>query len=188
MAYERRLEVVLRCREPKPYRRIWEVLDGETGELLLQRWEDDLAVAFAAGETLVHGEMTVIRNLDPDTKASCYGLSTASGFQMTAWQAGEKPRRKRGGKKNYMKLHAEKAQELDDETALALFRLANNINSRGEVVDNKRHRPLSAAGIGKLWGLQRSQAFARLKKLKEAGVLTTEDGKYIVNKVYLEKT
>ena len=186
MEYERRKRVILRCREPAPYRRIFEVFDEETGELILQKWEDDIGAAFAAGERLAHGELTVLRD-QGENGAFCYSVTAPSGFTVSGWTADRKTPRKRGGRKNYMKLHAEKAQELDDETALALFRLANNINAKGVIVDSKRYRPLSADGIGALLGLQRSRTFAKLRKLRDAGVLMVEDGKYIVNKQFLEK-
>lgn len=186
MEYERSIRVILRRREPAPYRRIVEVIDEETGEVLLQTWEDDVGAAFAAGERVTHGTFTILRDKG-ENGAFCYSLTDPYGLILSGWTADKKTPRKRGGRKNYMKLHAEKAQELDDETALALFRLANNINAKGVIVDGKRHRPLSADGIGDLLGVKRSQAFAKLRKLRNAGVLTVEDGKYIVNKQFLEK-
>lgn len=177
-------KVYIKKISPTPYISVIEVIDAETGEVLISKREDDVAQALAHGK-IAYAQMEIRDNRTEDGRL-CRTAATKDGFILSTWQKGIKTSPKRGGKKSYVKVQP-KMLELDKVMQQALLALALYICTSGKLSEGNRRRPLSSEAIFTLWGCSRTKGYALLRQLKQAGAIIKHEGAYFVSREYMSR-
>lgn len=172
--------VYIHIRKPKAYRVITEVVDAESGELLLQKWQDDISAALAAGERVMHAEVCVTVEETP-AGAVCHTISSEDGYCLPVFQH----KQKRVNQFRYVKLYFGRLLALAASEREALLMLAPYLRQDGRLMRGRR--PLDTAGLYELWGLRQSQGYQRLAALREKGALEKRKGGYYLSKEFLSR-
>lgn len=167
-----------------PYASVVEVIDAETGEVLISKRDDDVMQALAHGK-IAYAQME-IRDTYTEDGCLCRTAAAKDGFILSVWQKGAKAPRKRGGKRSYVKVHS-KMLKLDKAMQQALLALGLYICTSGKLSDSSRRRPLSAEAIFSLWGCSRTKGYALLRQLKQAGAIIKHEGAYFVSREYMSR-
>ena len=174
--------VYFRERKPLPYRRIVEVVDAESGEVLLQKWEDDIAQALAAGEKSMQATFRITVDEREDGTACCHTFATEDGYLEAVWK---KPRRRRAQRYRFVMLYFEKVLALGPRERESLLQIAPNMRRDGRLMQGAR--ALDAEGLADLWQVGRSAAYERISALKAAGALEKREDGYWVSKDFLRR-
>lgn len=169
---------------PAPYVSVIEVIDVETGEVLISKREDDVAQALAHGK-IAYAQMEVRDTYTEDGRL-CRTAATKDGFILSVWQRGAKQPPKRGGKRSYVKVQS-KMLKLDKAMQQALLALGLYICTSGKLSDSSRRRPLSSEAIFSLWGCSKTKGYALLRQLKQAGAIIKHEGAYFVSREYMSR-
>ena len=146
------------------------MVDAESGEVLLQKWEDDIAQALAAGEKSMQATFRITVDEREDGTACCHTFATEDGYLEAVWK---KPRRRRAQRYRFVMLYFEKVLALGPRERESLLQIAPNIRRDGKLM--RGVRALDAEGLADLWQVGRSAAngvgdyFHRIWKQAESG-------------------
>lgn len=174
---ERRANVIIRYSTPAPYRKLIEVIDSETGDILLSKREDDISGAFAAGEKFATAELTIVRDISDvgEVRTVRYGEDIICG----GWK--DRGTRRRGGNKSYVKLYPSRLNDLSDRLKLALVKLTPYVRVDGYINNSRgKRKALKSEEIFAIWGVSHSTGYEMLSQL--GGVIEKTDEGFRLDK------
>ncbi|MEG1660901.1 MAG: hypothetical protein RR332_00155 [Clostridiales bacterium] len=119
---------------------------------MFTKTEDDIDLAFAAGENYATAELTIIRNV-ADNGAEFRAAYSSSDYILGGWLGRHKGIRKRGGRKSYVKLYPAKIIDMPDNMAVALLRLSPYVRADGYLSNGNGKR--KAKNISEIFSLLR---------------------------------
>lgn len=177
--------VTIRTRVPRPWKKIIEVIDCTTGEVLLAKADDDIDNAFASGETICRKELTIRRDVNENGAEFRQVYGDGGQDYCQGWVKPLRRARIRGGAKSYTKIYPDKFNLLTDKQQLALFKLSGFVKTDGLIADNGKRRAATVEQIFGAWGVANSSGYKMLGELKTLGVIRKEDGGYFINKDFM---
>ena len=187
--FDRKYETIFVETKINPYCRIINVLDQETGEILLSKTDGDVQAAFANGYNACATEVVISREMAETGRE--YRIVTdrtqAESVYCQGWYGihtgGQKKRV--GGKKSYLKFYPDKMGELPNTVLLAALRLAPYANTQGCLKPRGRHNPLNAEAIANLLSLDKKRCYRLLQEMRTLGLISKLDGAYYLNKDFI---
>ena len=171
-----------------PYCKILNVIDIETGEVLLSKTEGNVQAAFANGYNACQAEVIISREINQygAEYREVRGIGQGEPLYCKGWMgASANSKRRLGGKRSYVKTYCDRVLSLPDNLILPLLKLSQYVNVEGKLVDSSRRRPLKAADFGQIWCVKHSRCFDYIQSLKGARVLISQAGAYYLNKDYI---
>lgn len=171
-----------------PYCKIINVIDIETGEVLVSKTQGDVQSAFANGYNACRTEVVISREISQNggEYREVRGLDQPGTLYCKGWMGGSNtPKKRIGGKKSYVKTYCDKLFTLPDNLVLPLLKLARYVNVEGKLIDASCRRPLRADDLGVIWGVKHSRCYDYIRSFKGYQVLTYQDGAYYINKDFI---
>lgn len=172
----------------RDYERPWHctvyVHDAETGELLLTKSKDNVAMAIA------HGDWARAEAVfDVDERGDGVKLFTArevDGDYGIGTYGEKKPPRKRGGKKSYVRFYPEEFNTLPDRERLALLAVASFIMPDGSL-KRRWGKTMDAEAVADALaeGKSRATGWRILKTLRDKGVIYDEEGVVKIHRKFI---
>ena len=187
--FDRKYEAVFVETKLNPYCRIINVLDLETGEILLSQTEGDVQAAFANGYNACAAEVVISRQM-AETGGE-YRIVTdrmqTERVYCQGWYGNHTGGQKKrvGGKKSYIKFYPDKMGGLPNPVLLAALRLAPYVNTQGCLKPRGRHNPLDVDTISCLLSIDKKRCYRLLQEMRSFGLITKLDGAYYLNKDYI---
>lgn len=168
----------------KQFSTIYRVVDIDTGEVVFEREEDDANKLFTNGFEASKAYVTIRRQRLNDGR-ECTSVEQNGEIICVAW---DKPyKRRRGGKKSYVKVYPDVILGLKEEVTIALLRLSPYIMVDGTLKDIKRRRYLSKSQALAALGYGRDKAQRIWREMIDGEILTYADHIIRLNRQYIAR-
>ena len=159
-------------------------IDIESGEVLYERFESNKEKCLGSGYDYIGNMVLTVQELPNGWK--CKTVTDKDEVVCVEWVP-PNDKRRRGGKKSYIKLNPANITILPDLLISSVVKLSPYIMTNGVLKDAKRRRNLTKDAVFSIWGFGRDKNAKIWKELVDKQVLVVAGKEIKLNRDFLAR-